>query len=340
MYLDKCPPAVSGCGGCHNQTFKVTCVLVNGFALDEKTALAWLEVYNQKCKPPWSKADLRHKVRSALGAPHNRPRGYLLGSEEMSSGCGSPVEPYPPSVEHIEQTPSWPSIDLDRIGCIVSGGFGLYDLGEASQIRFEHDCDESRSQEIIETLFPGDSLLCAGWNRSNFDTRRRLAWGEELNQLAFVVPNPMLEHGGYTQEGHWSSHCLEATAGRVYQVVEFDFAALDRKGNPTPWTGAIEHWKSSDITIADAEAALHLHLSEHMPLACVTSSGGKSLHGWYNVFDLPENDQRGFMECAVALGADRATWVRSQFVRMPDGLRENRERQTCFYLNPQNCVRL
>jgi hypothetical protein len=150
----------------------------------------------------------------------------------------------------------------------------------------------------------------------------------------------MLENGGYTQEGDWSSHCLAATAGRVYQVVEFDFTALDRKGNPTPWTGAIEHWKASGITIADAEAALHLHLSEHMPLACVTSSGGKSLHGWYNVFDLSEDDQHAFMEHAVALGADRATWVRSQFVRMPDGLRENREGQTCFYLNSQNCVRL
>lgn len=220
------------------------------------------------------------------------------------------------------------------------GGFGLYDLWEASPIRFEHTCHESCSEEIIEILFPGDPLLCCGQSRSSFDMRRRLAWGEELSQLALVVPNPMLEDGGYTQEGHWSSHCLEATAARVYRVVEFDFAALDRKGNHTPWTALIEHWKASGITIADAEAALHPHLSKHMPLACVTSSGGKSLHGWYNASDLPEDDQRGFMERAVALGADRATWVRSQFVRMPDGLRDNGKRQTCFYLNPQNCIRL
>jgi hypothetical protein len=270
MYLSRCAPAISGSGG-HNQTFSVAGTLTHGFGLDEEAALAWMRVYNQKCEPPWSEAELLHKVRSALGASHNRHRGYLLQSEEMSSGSGSLVEPYPPSVEHIEQTPPWPSIDLDHIERIVSGGFGLYDLCEASPIRFEHTCHESRSEEIIEILLPGDPLLCCGQSRSRFNTRRRLAWGEVLNQLALVVPSPMLEDGGYTQEGHWSSHCLEATAGRVYQVVEFDFAALDRKGNPTQWTGLIERWKASGITILDAEAALHLHLSKHMPLACVTS---------------------------------------------------------------------
>jgi hypothetical protein len=283
MYVDKCPPAISGCGG-HIQAYKVACALTWGFGLDEEAALYWMSVYNQKCDPPFSEAELRHKVRSALGGAHNQPRGYLLGSEEMSSCVDSLAEADLPIVERVEQTPPWPSIDLERIERIVSGGFGLYDLWEASPIRFEHTCHESCSQEIIEILFPGDPLLCCGQSWSRSDTRRRLVWGEELNQLALVVPNPMLEDGGYTQEGHWSSHCLEATAARVYQVVEFDFAALDRKGNPTLWTGPIERWKASGITIADAEAALHLHLSEHMPLACVTSSGGKSLHGWYNAF--------------------------------------------------------
>jgi hypothetical protein len=339
MYLDVSAPAISGCGG-HNQTFKVACALVNGFALDEELALAWLELYNRKCDPPWSKAELRHKIRSALGSVHNRPPGYLLGTEEMSRPAGCLVEPYP-RVEHIEQTPPWPSIELDGIERVVSGGFGLYDLWEASPIRFEYDGrSESRSEEIVGTIFPDNPLLCCGWSRSRFATHRRLDWGQAFSQLALIVPNPMLEDGGYTQEGHWSSHCLEATAARVYQVVEFDFATLDRKGNPTQWTPLIEHWESVNTSIEDAEAALHFHLSQFRPLTCVTSSGGKSLHGWYNVFDLSESAQRGFMERAVSLGADRATWVRSQFVRMPDGLRENGRRQSCFYLNPKNCVRL
>jgi hypothetical protein len=40
------------------------------------------------------------------------------------------------------------------------------------------------------------------------------------------------------------------------------------------------------------------------------------------------------MQYAVSLGADRATWTRSQFVRMPDGARGNGERQTVFFFNP------
>jgi hypothetical protein len=40
-----------------------------------------------------------------------------------------------------------------------------------------------------------------------------------------------------------------------------------------------------------------------------------------------------FFRYAVSLGADRATWTRCQFVRMPDGARDNGSRQTVFYLN-------
>jgi hypothetical protein len=40
------------------------------------------------------------------------------------------------------------------------------------------------------------------------------------------------------------------------------------------------------------------------------------------------------MHHAVIFGADPATWTQSQFVRMPDGRRDNGNRQTVFYLNP------
>ena len=41
------------------------------------------------------------------------------------------------------------------------------------------------------------------------------------------------------------------------------------------------------------------------------------------------------MRYAVSLGADRATWTRSQFVRMPDGTRDNGKRQTVYFFNPE-----
>jgi hypothetical protein len=63
-YLDRCEPAISGSGG-HNATFMVAQRLVRGFELDEATAYRLLSVWNQRCVPPWSDADLRRKLRQA-----------------------------------------------------------------------------------------------------------------------------------------------------------------------------------------------------------------------------------------------------------------------------------
>ena len=60
-YLEAIPAAVAGSGG-HKQTFKVACVLYNGWALSEKETLAWLKIYNAKCEPPWSDKELEHKA--------------------------------------------------------------------------------------------------------------------------------------------------------------------------------------------------------------------------------------------------------------------------------------
>jgi hypothetical protein len=46
-----------------------------------------------------------------------------------------------------------------------------------------------------------------------------------------------------------------------------------------------------------------------------------------------------FMRYTVSLGADSQLWVRSQFVRTPDGINRNSgERQTVFYLDPQKIL--
>ena len=85
----------------------------------------------------------------------------------------------------------------------------------------------------------------------------------------------------------------------------------------------------------DLCAALLLHLAEKAPLALAVHSGGKSLHGWFYCADVPEEKILGVFNYAVSLGADRANWTRSQFARMPDGLRENGRRQTVYFFNPE-----
>ena len=87
-YVAKIPRAVSGAGG-HDQTFHVACVLVLGFDLSEDDAMGILREYNQRCEPPWSEAELAHKIRSAAEQPGER--GYLKDARsEAWKGNGRP----------------------------------------------------------------------------------------------------------------------------------------------------------------------------------------------------------------------------------------------------------
>ena len=89
------------------------------------------------------------------------------------------------------------------------------------------------------------------------------------------------------------------------------------------------------ITTLDLCAAIHAELANVRPLALVVHSGGKSLHGWYPcIGEKEEETMHRFMRFAVSLGADPATWTPVQWVRMPDGIRDNGQRQRILYFNP------
>jgi hypothetical protein len=143
-----------------------------------------------------------------------------------------------------------------------------------------------------------------------FATRRRKTWRGRMADLQVIVPNPMTQRIGLTQEGRESEHTLSNTGPRRFLVIEFDSGSID------------DH------------AALLIHLIGRAPMVLGVHSGGKSLHGWFYCADQPEEPWRQFMNCAVSLGADPATWTRSQFVRMPDGIRENGKRQGVYWFNP------
>ena len=77
LYLAKCHPAVSGAGG-HGQTFSVARALCWGFDLSPEDALGLMkELYNPRCAPPWSDAELEHKLKDAHSKDFGKPRGYL-----------------------------------------------------------------------------------------------------------------------------------------------------------------------------------------------------------------------------------------------------------------------
>jgi hypothetical protein len=87
-YLAGIPGAVSGQGG-HRQTFKAAVALVNGWGLRASEALSYLQAYNQKCEPPWTEKELKHKLDDAEKGPHEKPRGHLRGAETKDKGAVS-----------------------------------------------------------------------------------------------------------------------------------------------------------------------------------------------------------------------------------------------------------
>jgi putative DNA primase/helicase len=78
-YLDSMAPAVAGNNG-HCQTFDAACALVKGFDLSPAAARPILEAWNARCQPPWSAAELDHKLADADKMADSRPRGYLIDS--------------------------------------------------------------------------------------------------------------------------------------------------------------------------------------------------------------------------------------------------------------------
>ncbi len=100
-YLGTVDPAIEGKGG-SNATFRPAVALVHGFQLSAEDAFALLrDVYNPRCRPPWSEKELRHKVEDAVkaGPPSGKAPGWLLDGVEVRPADGAPPPPPLPVVE-------------------------------------------------------------------------------------------------------------------------------------------------------------------------------------------------------------------------------------------------
>ncbi len=236
------------------------------------------------------------------------PRAEIISAVQNSLPCAwQPKGKAAP----VQSAAKWPCVNQEQRAAIVRDNGGLADLWELSRPRIEDN--RQHTGEIIDRLFPGNPLLCCGKSQSDFDTKPLADWRGQLSQLQFIVPSPMSAITGQTKDGKESKHALANTGDRRFLICEFDTGTPDK--------------------FADEHAALLLHLGTFAPLVCTVHSGGKSLHGWFYVHGQPDVKVEKFFRYAVSLGADRATWTRSQFVRMPDGRRDGGRRQTVFFLN-------
>jgi hypothetical protein len=217
-----------------------------------------------------------------------------------------------------QSAPKWPTVDSDaRAKIVAKHDGGAVELWERSPVRF--DDDEPLTETIIDFLFPGNQLICAGMTSYDFATAPREQFRGTLSDHQLIVPSAMSNLTGIADKGtstaHESAHCNDNTGRRQYLVVEQDAGTLDE------------------------QAGVLMHLADRAPLLLALRSGGKSLHGWFDCREQPEEIISRFFRYAVSLGADKALWTPCQFCRMPDGLRRRPDgstaRQSVLYWNPQ-----
>jgi hypothetical protein len=174
--------------------------------------------------------------------------------------------------------------------------------------------DDGLTQTIVlKSLFPDSSrLICVGKSAFAFHTAR-LDQFKDLSQCQFIVPCYMTKKTGITQDGKESMHCLDNCDERLYCVVDLD--------EPK----SVDH------------PSIIKQLKRVFDLVMVLSSGGKSLHAWFNV---PSDEEKDFWDVAVPMGADAALMRnRSSFVRIPGGTRENGNKQSVLYFDESKCVK-
>lgn len=201
-------------------------------------------------------------------------------------------------------TPRWPSVSIPlkiHAATRIDGLDVLRDLSLATP--------PALASQAVPVLFPGDPLICVGASSSRFTTGH-LAEFPALDFCQFIVPSPMSARTGKTQDGRESAHCLDNTGPRRFIVVEFDHGEIDDQASWLYW------------------------LATKAPLIAVVFSGGKSLHGWFLCDGVDETQVEEFFADAVRIGADPRLWTRSQFARLPGGLR-GEVRQEIVFWNPE-----
>jgi hypothetical protein len=78
------------------------------------------------------------------------------------------------ALQTVAQASTWPKVNAEQREAVLASGAGLVDLWEISPVRFEDNF--SHTERIIDALFPGDPLLCAGRSNCDFATRSREEW--------------------------------------------------------------------------------------------------------------------------------------------------------------------
>lgn len=145
-YVSRYPGAISGSGG-HDVTYRLACMLLHKFKLSWDQAWALLNEWNSNCSPPWSEAELRHKLESAWehGTVEEKSPGTGEGTRRLIVRKASNVK--------IEQ-----AVSLDAINFLLCGMLTLFmakpGMGKSTLAIYIAACLTRGVRPFEKTVFP------------------------------------------------------------------------------------------------------------------------------------------------------------------------------------------
>ena len=332
-YISKIPGAISGQAG-HNTTFRVAAVLVQGFALSEAAALRLLGQWNRSCVPPWSEAELRHKITSAANVTHREGRGYLLGKGGPRTKVGGPramsgmkkvavAQPVSLAAEKVSRpvTPKFCPMVLKRIAAKVEGIANVVDfIRRVSPVPVETQDSASVLRQLYRPGLGEKILIFSGMK-----SQGQFLW--EADRSA-GIQNRHLPRG---PEGVWF---LAQPVDGKYHPNPRENGKLSRRSEES-----VTRWRYVVLESDKADADDWLRCLVQLPLriVCITESAGTSIHALVRLDARSKANWDALISeikpALVTLGADPCTLSAVRLTRLPQAQRGERV-QRLLYLNP------
>jgi hypothetical protein len=315
-YVANVPGAVSGQGG-HTQTFKLALSLLKGFDLTIEQARPYLLEYNARCEPPWSAADLEHKLTSADSQPDERARGWLRPENN---------EHAPAPNERTRAAPPTPApraeFQTDKLAAFAARWRAFTDTAWLADRSAIDPCGVTAEQFLRLIYRPEERVLIftsahsqgqALWPLEKIPTRGPDGvWflAQPVDGKSYLNPRSLDQQTGKPKMSRRSE---ESVTSWRFLVLESD------KADARDWVGALVQ----------------------LPLAIVAiySSGGRSIHALVKVNAPNLAEWRRFSAAIrpalVTLGADQQVVSSAvRLTRLPGSFRGTRL-QKLLYLNPE-----
>lgn len=318
-YVGKMPPAVSGSSG-HNATFHVACVLVQGFGLSAEQAYPLLAEFNQRCAPPWSEKELRHKLKGADTASSVRGRGFLAKGAEWKPNATWR------DTHHLEAEAKKASFDaekLKRFAGPLAKTVNLVWLANRSAL----DPATVDAGRFLELLYaPGEKVAVITYYYATTIGHGLTLWpdvappprGPEPKPCGVWFINQPVDGGYHPSDDGPKMSCRNhrAVTSWRYLVIESDEA------DTRQWLGAL--------------------VQLPLRIAALYSSGGRSVHALVRVDARTKAEWDAevakMKEALAVLGADPKTLTAVRLTRLPGCWRHGKmveETQGAHPLRPQ-----